>query len=32
MDKFMLDLQRFATPNTNVTTDTGLTPEMKTFY
>lgn len=28
----ILDLQRFATANTNVTTDTGLTPEMKTFY
>ena len=32
MDKFILNLQRFATPNTNVTTDSGLTPEMKTFY
>ena len=27
-----IDLQLFATPNTNVTTDSGLTPEMKTFY
>ena len=27
-----LNLQLFANANTNVTTDTGLTPEMKTFY
>lgn len=27
-----LDLQLFADPNTNVTTDTGLSPEMKTYY
>lgn len=26
------DLQRFAEPNTNVTTDSGLTAEMKTYY
>jgi N4-gp56 family major capsid protein len=27
-----VNLQQFANPNTNVTTDTGLTNEMKTFY
>jgi len=31
-NKNMLNLQQFANPNTNVTTDTGLTNEMKTFY
>ena len=29
---FMLNLQLFAEMNTNVTTDSGLSPEMKTFY
>ena len=29
---FALNLQLFAEPNTNVTTDSGLTVEMKTFY
>lgn len=29
---FALNLQLFADPNTNVTTDSGLTVEMKTFY
>ena len=32
MKKFLLNLQLFAEPNTNVTTDTGLSVEMKTFY
>lgn len=33
MDKFnIMNLQRFANPNTNVTTDTGMSVEMKTFY
>jgi len=31
-NKNMLNLQQFANPYTNVTTDTGLTNEMKTFY
>ncbi len=30
--KYMLDLQRFANPNTNVTTDSGLSYENKTYY
>lgn len=30
--KYMLDLQRFANPNTNVTGDTGLSDENKTYY
>ena len=30
--KYRLDLQRFANPNTNVTTDTGLSNENKTYY
>ena len=29
---YKLNLQRFANANTNVTTDTGLTAEMKSFY
>lgn len=31
-EKMKLDLQFFANPNTNVTTDAGLSGEMKTFY
>ena len=31
-NKNVLNLQQFANPYTNVTTDTGLTNEMKTFY
>ncbi len=30
--KYRLDLQRFANPNTNITTDTGLSNENKTYY
>ena len=30
--KWLLDLQRFANPNTNVTTDTDLSVENKTYY
>jgi len=32
MEIYKLNLQRFANANTNVTTDTGLTTEMKSFY
>jgi N4-gp56 family major capsid protein len=32
MEIYKLNLQRFANANTNVTTDTGLTAEMKSFY
>jgi N4-gp56 family major capsid protein len=32
MKKYLLNLQLFAEMNTNVTTDTGLSVEMKTFY
>ena len=32
MEKFKMMLQLFANANTNVTTDTGLSDEMKTYY
>jgi len=32
LKKYMLDLQRFANPNTNVTGDSGLSDENKTYY
>ncbi len=32
MEKFKINLQFFAEPNTNVTTDAGMKAEMKTFY
>ena len=32
MENFRINLQLFAEPNTQVTTSSGLTPEMKTFY
>ncbi|MBE6648193.1 MAG: N4-gp56 family major capsid protein [Ruminococcaceae bacterium] len=32
MNTYKLNLQHFAEPNTNVTTDSGLSVEMKTLY
>ena len=31
-NRHLINLQRFANANTNVTTDTGMSPEMKTYY
>ena len=32
MEKYKINLQHFAEPNTNVTTDSGLSVEMKILY